>query len=62
MDQRLLTVEEMSELLRVPRSWLYARTRQTGPGTIPKVKVGRYVRFIEADVFEWLKKLNAAES
>ncbi len=55
MDRHLLTVDEMAETLKVPKSWLYSRTRQTGPGAIPRVKVGKYIRFVESDVMEWLK-------
>jgi excisionase family DNA binding protein len=52
----LLTIQEMAERLKVPVSWLYARTRQTGPGTIPRIKVGKYLRFEEAKVMEWLER------
>jgi excisionase family DNA binding protein len=52
----LLTINEMAERLKVPLSWLYSRTRITGPGSIPRIKVGKYVRFVESDVMEWLRK------
>jgi excisionase family DNA binding protein len=58
MYQRFLTVDELAEELKVKKSWLYSRTRETGPGAIPRVKVGKYIRFVEADVMEWLKKQN----
>ena len=32
---RLLTVNELAEVLSVKKSWIYSRTRETGPGTIP---------------------------
>jgi excisionase family DNA binding protein len=51
----LLTVQEVAEMLRVPVSWVYARTRQTGPGTIPRLKVGKYVRLRLKDVLAWLE-------
>jgi len=40
-----LTIDEMAETLKVPKSWLYSRTRETGPGSIPRIKVGKYIRF-----------------
>jgi excisionase family DNA binding protein len=52
----LLTIYEMAAKLRVLKSWLYSRTRETGPGSIPRIKVGKYVRFVEADVIEWVKR------
>jgi excisionase family DNA binding protein len=52
----LLTINEMAERLKVPLSWLYSRTRITRPGSIPRIKVGKYVRFVESDVMEWLRK------
>ena len=56
MDQNLLTIDEMADALKVRMSWLYSRTRETGPDAIPRVKVGKYIRFVEADVMDWLKR------
>jgi len=53
--KHLLTVEELADQLKVKKSWVYAQTRQIGPGTIPRVKCGKYLRFYFEDVFEWLK-------
>jgi excisionase family DNA binding protein len=50
----LLTVEDLANELRVKPSWVYGETRKTGPGTIPRIKVGKYLRFSLADVMEWL--------
>jgi len=58
MNQILIGVEEMAKKLDVPVSWLYARTRTN---EIPHLKVGKYVRFDESEVWEWLKKQNEAE-
>ena len=51
----LLTLQEMADNLKVPPSWLYSRTRQTGPGTIPRIKVGKYLRFRLEEVLAWLE-------
>jgi excisionase family DNA binding protein len=57
MDKtELLTIDEMATRLKVHPSWIYSRTRETGEGTIPRIKVGKYIRFNESDVFEWLSK------
>ena len=58
MNQILIGVEEMAKKLDVPISWLYARTRTN---EIPHLKVGKYVRFDESEVWEWLKKQNEAD-
>lgn len=58
MEDTLRTIDQMSKKLQVPKSWLYSRTRQTGPETIPHVKLGKYVRFVEEDVMAWVKKRN----
>ena len=52
---KLLNIEELSQKLHVPKSWLYVRTRKTGPGAIPKVKLGRYVRFQWEDIEKWIR-------
>ena len=56
--EKLLTLEELAERLKVRKSWIYARTRETGPGTIPRIKVGKYLRFEEKPVLDWLRECN----
>jgi excisionase family DNA binding protein len=58
MEERLLTVDEISRLISVPVSWIYGHTRLSGSERIPHLKVGRYCRFCLADVLDWLKKQN----
>lgn len=59
MDQDLITVDELAETLKVPKSWVYSRTRETGPDAMPKLVVGKYRRFVLGDVINWLKEQNA---
>ena len=54
-QKELLTVSELANRLKVPMSWLYSRTRAKGEGSIPKIRVGKYIRFDETQVIEWLK-------
>jgi excisionase family DNA binding protein len=49
-----LTVQEAAELLRVPVSWLYERTRTN---TVPHVKLGKYLRFDRDELNAWLEAL-----
>ena len=42
-----LTVQEAADLLRVPVSWLYERTRTN---SVPHVKLGKYLRFDARDL------------
>lgn len=55
----LLTVEELAEVLHVPRSWIYDRTRKK---KIPHVKVGRYPRFDLNEVLAWLESQQGGKS
>ena len=55
-NESFLTVKELAKVLRVPKSWVYTRTRETGPGAIPRIVVGKYRRFILRDVLNWLEK------
>ena len=57
----LLNVDELAESLNVPKSWVYSRTRETGPDAIPRIRVGKYLRFVLDDVFRWLEKQNALD-
>jgi excisionase family DNA binding protein len=52
----LLTVEDVAELLRVPVSWVYERTRLRGVDRLPGFRLGKYWRFREAEVLAWLER------
>ena len=51
----LLTIAEMAARLKCHKSWLYQRSREKGPGCIPRVKLGKYLRFNSGEVMEWIK-------
>jgi len=53
----LLTVTEVAQLLKVPVSWVYERTRRRGFDRIPHLKLGKYLRFSEREVAAWLQKV-----
>ena len=55
MNQDFLTVDELADRLKVQKSWLYYRTRETGPDAIPRIKVGKYLRFRFEEVIHWLE-------
>jgi len=52
---RLLTVGEVASLLHVPVSWVYGRMRKRSMERLPGYRLGKYWRFNEAEVLEWLK-------
>ena len=47
----LLTLAETAALLKVPKSWIYERTRK---GAIPHLKLGKYLRFPLAPLLLWI--------
>ena len=55
MDE-LLTVEDVAQLLKVPRSWVYERTRQRGAEKLPFIKLGKYLRFEEDAIRAFLDR------
>ena len=54
-QEDLLTVSEIATVLKVNDSWIYGETRKTGPGSIPRLRVGKYLRFSLQNVLTWLK-------
>ena len=58
MNLNLLTVKEIAKQLKVPISWIYTRTREKGADSIPRIKVGKYLRFDLKRVMEWIEKQN----
>ena len=53
-DISFKSIKQMSNKLGVPDSWLYARTRK---GEIPCYRLGKYIKFIEEEVMDWIKHL-----
>ena len=56
---RLLTVEEVAEMWQLSRSWIYERTRRRGLEQLPHFKLGKYLRFEEKAVKEYLERQKA---
>jgi len=54
---RLLSVEEVTSLLNVPRKWVYRRVGLKPPDGIPYLKVGKYLRFRESDLRDYVERL-----
>ncbi len=52
-EATLITVDELAEILRVPRGWIYERTRL---GKIPHVRLGRLVRFKASEVISHFER------
>jgi excisionase family DNA binding protein len=50
----LMTVGEVAGMLRVPLSWIYARTSGSGE-QLPYLKVGRHLRFRRSAIEAWLE-------
>jgi excisionase family DNA binding protein len=53
-EARLLTVNDVAQLLHVPVSWVYQHTRRRSQHRIPFLKIGRYVRFRKTDLKTYL--------
>lgn len=54
MGNRLLTGPEVALLLGLSAHTI--RTRRGGTETIPRVKIGRAWRYVEADVQDWIEE------
>jgi len=50
-----LTIDEAAALIRVPKSWLYERTRTN---TVPHVKLGKYLRFDREELVTWTRQFH----
>jgi len=55
-SEDLFTVREVAELLNVPISWVYERTRRRGIERIPHFKLGKYLRFSRSEVLQWVQR------
>jgi len=54
--EKLLTIEDVSAILKVPKSWIYEHTRKRGSERLPHIKLGKYLRFEEQSVISYLTR------
>jgi len=54
-NQTYETIDELSARTKMKKSWWYSRTRETGPGSVPRIRAGKYLLFIPVEVDEWLQ-------
>ncbi len=54
-ERPLLNVQQVAELLHVPVSWVYGRTRKRSVGRLPGYRLGKYWRFSEREVLAWVE-------
>ena len=59
-DDRLLTVDEVADLLRVKPSWIYERVRARKGVKLPHIKMGHYLRFEREAIEEFLQRQRKA--
>ncbi len=52
------TLDELSEILKVKKGWIYGQTFKKGPGAIPRLKVGKHLRFDMEAIEKWILKRN----
>jgi len=51
----LVNAEEVAQVLRVPKSWVYSHLRD-----LPAIRLGRYVRFRRCEIERFLKERSGA--
>jgi len=49
-DPVLLNADEVAQILRVPRSWVYSHLSE-----LPVIRLGRYVRFRRSEIERFLE-------
>jgi excisionase family DNA binding protein len=52
----LLTVSEVAQVLKVPRSWVYDHVRPSSSPVLPHLKLGKYLRFRRRDIEDFLER------
>jgi excisionase family DNA binding protein len=53
-DDKLLTADDVAELMRVTRAWVYAETRRNA---LPHRRLGRYVRYRRSAIEAWMRTI-----
>ena len=55
----ILTIDELSERLKIPKKTIYKWTREK---KIPCRKLGKHLRFIESEIDQWLMQGESTEN
>ncbi len=58
-DGHLLTVQDVAELLQVRVSWVYKHAGPQCPNPLPRMKLGKYLRFRSTDIMAFLRSTSA---
>ncbi len=53
-DDKLLTADDVADLMRVTRAWVCAETRRNA---IPHLRLGRYVRYRRTATEAWMAQI-----
>ena len=59
-EGNFLTVHQVADLLQVPVSWVYERTRRHGPEQMPHFKIGKYLRFEKRTLLDFIQRQRCA--
>ena len=54
-SEEIVTVQELAQLFKVRRSWVYSRSRSAEQTGFPLIRVGKYLRFNPLEVLDWLR-------
>ncbi len=54
-NEKLLTIQQVADLLHVPVSWVYGRTRKRSIERLPGIRLGKYWRFREEEIHAWVE-------
>ena len=57
--EKLLTADDVAELMRVTRAWVYAETRRNA---LPHLRLGRYVRYRRSAIEAWMLRVERGPS
>jgi excisionase family DNA binding protein len=54
-NEKLITIQQVADLLHVPVSWVYGRTRKRSIERLPGIRLGKYWRFREEEIHAWVE-------
>ncbi len=60
-SSRYLNIEQVAELLGVPKSFIYRRTARGHDDPIPHYRLGGHLRFKLEDIEEWIERHRSEE-
>lgn len=56
MNKPSLEVNDLVEILNLPKNWIYEHSRKGSSDPLPSYRFGKYLRFSREEIEDWIER------